>query len=57
MSRLEELAHRLRDPSDETELAALFPPERIERIKREELRRFKAAQDKKWKRWFESVSR
>jgi len=35
----------------------MFPPERIEAIKRRELRRFKQAQDKKWQNWLESVSK
>jgi len=39
------------------DLQAMFPPERIEAIKRRELRRFKQAQDKKWQNWLESVSK
>lgn len=57
MSRLEKLARRLKGPSDETELANMFPPEKVAEIKKRELRRFKASQDKKWRNWFESVSR
>ena len=34
----------------------LFPPERIEQIKRKELRRFKQAQGKKWRKWLDAVS-
>jgi len=34
----------------------MFPPERIEAIKKKELRRFKAAQDKKWQNWRKSVA-
>ena len=41
----------------EADLAKMFPPERIEQIKRRELRRYKAAQDKKWQNWMEKVSR
>lgn len=38
-------------------LRALFSRERIEAIKRKEMRRFKQAQDKKWRNWLEAVSR
>jgi len=41
----------------ERELTEMFPPGKIEVIKKRELRRFKDTQDKKWRRWFESVSR
>ena len=41
----------------EVELARMFPKERIEEIKRKELRRYKAAQDKKWENWLEAVSK
>jgi hypothetical protein len=43
--------------SREGSLAQTFPPEKIEEIKKRELRRFKMAQDKKWRNWLESVSR
>jgi len=41
----------------EVELAGIFPPERLHRIKARELRRYRAAQDEKWQRWLESVSK
>jgi len=45
-------------PADvRADLQAMFPPERIEAIKRRELRRFKQAQDEKWQNWLESVSK
>ena len=34
----------------------MFPPERIAAIKKNELRRFKEAQDKKWEKWRKAVS-
>ena len=34
----------------------MFAPERIEAIKKKELRRFKEAQDKKWENWRKSVA-
>jgi len=57
--KLEEFVDRLKgsEGKHEAELAKMFPPERIEQIKKKELRRYKAAQDEKWRRWFESVSR
>ena len=39
------------------ELLKMFPPERLERIKRKELRKYAAAQDKKWKKYLESVNK
>ncbi len=39
------------------ELAKAFPRPRIEAIKRKELRCFQEAQDKKWRRWMEAMSR
>ena len=59
MSSLEQLLRRLRGLSGSREgsLAQTFPPEKIEEIKKRELRRFKMAQDKKWRNWLESVSR
>lgn len=56
---LEEFISRLKESekAHEVELAKRFPPERIEAIKKEELRRFKEAQDKKWKNWLEAVSK
>jgi hypothetical protein len=38
-------------------LKEMFPPERMERIKKQELRRYKLAQKKKWDNWLESVSK
>jgi len=38
------------------QLQQLFPPDKIERIKNKELRRYKLAQDKKWANWLEAVS-
>lgn len=38
-------------------LEELFPPERIEAIKKKELRRYRQAQDKKWRNWIKSVSK
>ena len=59
MSNLEQLLRRLRGAqiSGDNSLAEIFPPERIVEIKKRELRRFKVAQEKKWKKWLESVSR
>ena len=59
MSELDDFIARLRGSGKkhEADLAEMFPPERIEQIKRRELRRFKAAQDKKWQNWLEKVSR
>ena len=34
----------------------MFPPERIKAIKKKELRRFKAAQDRKWENWRKAVA-
>ena len=34
----------------------MFPPERIERIKKKELRRFQEAQDRKWENWKKAVA-
>jgi hypothetical protein len=57
--KLEEFVNRLKGPEGkhEAELAKMFPPERIEQIKKKELRRYKVAQDKKWRNWLEAVSR
>lgn len=59
MSSLEQLLRRLRGSlgSSERSLAETFPPDKIEEIKKRELRRFKMAQDRKWRNWLESVSR
>ena len=38
-------------------LNQMFPPERIEVIKRKALKRYKDKQDEQWRRWLESVSR
>lgn len=45
------------NPEINPELLKMFPPERMEKIKRRELRRYKQAQEKKWKNWMESVSK
>ena len=59
MSKLENLVNRLKGSpeSNEGKLSALFPPEKIEAIKKEELRRFRMAQDKKWRNWLKAVLR
>jgi hypothetical protein len=56
---LEDLIRKLAqaDRKREAELDRMFPTERIERIKKKELRRFREAQDKKWQNWLEGVSR
>ncbi len=38
-------------------LLKMFPKERLERIKKKELRKYKAAQDKKWRNYLGSVSK
>lgn len=40
-----------------SELERLFPTDRIERIKKKELRRYQLAQDKKWENWIEALSK
>ena len=45
------------NPEINQELLKTFPPERIKRIQQKELRKYKAAQDKKWRKWLESVSK
>ena len=59
MSSLEQLVQRLKGSSvpQERKVAEVFPPERIEEIKKRELKRFRETQDKKWRNWLESVSR
>lgn len=59
MDKLEVLIQRLKGSpvSQERELAEMFPLERIEEIKKRELRRFKNAQGKKWRNWLESMSK
>lgn len=59
MNKLEEFLQRLRGSpvSHERGLGEMFPSDRIEEIKKRELRRFEEAQDKKWKNWLESVSK
>jgi len=59
MSSLEQLIRRLRGSSGSSDntLAEAFPPERIAEIKKRELSRFKESQDRKWRRWLDSVSR
>ena len=59
MSKLENLLERLRDSPEnhERDLAEMFPPEKIETIKKRERRRFRETQDKKWRNWLNSVSR
>ncbi len=44
------------NPEINPNLLKMFPPERIERIKKKELRRYKAAQDRKWRNYLESVN-
>ena len=58
-TRLERLIDRLKGSAvaQERELADMLPAERIEEIKKRELKGFKEAQDKKWRNWLESVSR
>lgn len=43
--------------SHEARVAERFSAKRIKEIKRKELRRYKAAQDKKWENWLEAVSK
>jgi len=59
MSKLENLLEKLRTSpeSHEKDLAQMFPPEKIEAIKRRERWRFREAQDKKWTRWLNSMSK
>ena len=59
MSKLESLVQRLRGSREnhERDLTEMFPPEKIEAIKRRERRRFRETQDKKWANWLSSVSR
>ena len=59
MSKLESLVQRLRGSPEnhERDLTKMFPPEKIETIKRRERRRFRETQDKKWRNWLNSVSR
>ena len=59
MSKLEQLVNRLKGSSAPREigLGEVFSPERIEGIKKRELKRFREAQDKKWRHWLDSVSR
>lgn len=59
MTKLESLVERLRASpvSHERKLGELFPPEKIEAIKRRERRRFRASQDKKWANWLSSMSK
>ena len=59
MNKLERLARRLKMSSKDraSRLAELFPPEKIERIKRRERRRFREAQDRKWENWLDSMSK
>jgi hypothetical protein len=54
-SKLERLA-KLAQEKQSDALSDLFPPERIKRIKRRELNRYKEAQDKKWRNWLKKVS-
>ncbi len=39
------------------ELLAMFPPKRLAKIMKKELRRYREAQKKKWARWFQAVSK
>jgi len=45
------------EPAADTSLNQMFPPKRIEAIKRKALKRYKARQDEQWRRWLEGVSR
>jgi len=45
------------NPEINPELLKMFSPKEIERIKKKELRKYKAAQDKKWRNYLESVNR
>lgn len=62
-TRLRQLVRRGKGASSTSQtppsnsLTDIFPPEKIEEIKKRELRRFKASQDKKWRRWLDSVLR
>ncbi len=44
-------------PAANTSLNQMFPPERLQAIKRKALKRYKAKQDVQWQRWLDSVSR
>lgn len=44
-------------PEVNPELLKMFPPKRLARIMKRELRRYGQAQKKKWSRWFEAVSK
>lgn len=44
-------------PDINPELLKMFPPERVAKIKAKELQKYKAAQDKKWRNYLESVSK
>lgn len=44
-------------PAADTKLNQMFPPERLQAIKRKALKRYKAKQDEQWQRWLDSVSR
>lgn len=53
----------IREPSIEVnpevnpKLLAMFPPKRLARIMKRELRRYQQAQKKKWDKWFQAVSK
>ena len=57
--KLEDLVQRLKGApaGREPELPGWFPAEKLAEVKKRELRRFREAQDKKWRHWLESVSR
>ncbi len=38
-------------------LTQMFPPERLEAIKRKALRRYQAKQDAQWQHWLDNISR
>lgn len=38
-------------------LLKMFPKERLDRIKKKELRKYESSQEKKWSKWLESVSK
>ena len=56
---LEEFISKLRnsDKKHEIDLAEMFPPEKIERIMKKEVRRYREALNKKWENWLDAVRR
>lgn len=55
--RLRELREQSSSSEVNPELAKQFPPERLAKLKKRELRRFIERQGVKWQRWLESMSR